>query len=460
MKFPHTQQWPASCLVVLAAALAPVLAESSLAQTRGMVADIASHSVTVFDSDSDTVIGSVEIPFDYGVIGDCSIPAGQRHGFVTDARRRIWVIDLAIPALAAGQNPIPISNAGLDTSVSPDGKFLVVINGVEIDPLSVIDVASRQEVTTFPVSPSSNSVDVCSDGSVLVASKSPAGVRRLTIDGAGRLTDTGESLALFGEPRNVTCAPDAASGIVITGQGHLMQSFKLPGLARTDIRKLASTFGYGAIIDATRGRVYAHSLFGIEAYFYHLATARLSYRPSYSFVTYSRPTLYGVDQLALNSDATKLYLSQPHAVDVLDPDSGALITSIVAPAIQRPTGICLSDERFVGVNIDIGPGSSRNLIVPTSQRLVVVGLLGSSTFDVEAVDVTRLSFGPAGAAPAHADGGHIVDLDGDNRKDLLSHYRILETGIAFGDTEACLSGRLFDGTHFAECDSIQTSTPR
>jgi hypothetical protein len=113
-------------------------------------------------------------------------------------------------------------------------------------------------------------------------------------------------------------------------------------------------------------------------------------------------------------------------------------------------------------SIDIKPGSDPNSINLKKKGLIAVAILGSADFDVTTVDVETLAFGPDGALPAHdlADpdvyAEHLEDVNSDGFTDLVSHYRASETGIAEGDTEACLSGT----THgrsltIAGCDSIR-----
>ncbi|MDB4433404.1 VCBS repeat-containing protein [bacterium] len=117
------------------------------------------------------------------------------------------------------------------------------------------------------------------------------------------------------------------------------------------------------------------------------------------------------------------------------------------------------------VGIDIKPGSELNLVKPSSRRLIPVALLGSDTFDVADVDVTTLRFGPDGAEPVFDLTHPFVywlshrDVNRDGKKDLLSSYRTSETGIAFGDTEACLTGETLEGTPFEGCDTIATAPP-
>jgi hypothetical protein len=119
-------------------------------------------------------------------------------------------------------------------------------------------------------------------------------------------------------------------------------------------------------------------------------------------------------------------------------------------------GDVCDNETILALVVDVKPGSPKNSVNPRSKGVVPVAILGSESVSVLQIDPSTLAFGPAGAAPAHRQGGHLREVNGDGIEDLVSHYRTVDSGIQRGDREVCVAGELFDGTPFLGCDNIWT----
>ncbi|WP_437328999.1 YncE family protein [Sorangium sp. So ce381] len=335
-----------------------LLEQTAHAGTIGMVAGNA--HVESFNADTDESLGGAElVGSSLFSSGDCAIraTATETIGYVATLSSQIYIVDLDVgPPEVIGT--IPISNPGQDIVLTPDGNYLVVCSGIPFPLVSVIDVRTSAETSTFDLGLGTNctSVDVCSDGSVLVTSDGTpdemSTVRRLTINASGGLMDTGEELQFFARPSNVYCAPDAAAGVVLTGDDGHAVSFAVQGLVAVDTRPLSAVVGMSGAFDGTGGEFYARSSSGLEfepgfvdAFGFAPMTGALSQAPLFtSELSIGGLAEPGTDQLPVHPDGTRLYVSQFTTVSVLDAATGGHVDEIATsrPRFSSLTGVCVA----------------------------------------------------------------------------------------------------------------------
>jgi hypothetical protein len=162
---------------------------------------------------------------------------------------------------------------------------------------------------------------------------------------------------------------------------------------------------------------------------------------------------FGIDVDSSNSAyvtgiASADFPTTPSAFDTsLGGASDAFVTKLAAAALT--------------VVVDIRPGSATNPINVTARGLIPVAILSTESFDATAVDASTVCFGDAedtserDCSEAHGK-GHVEDVNGDGRLDLLLHFETQETGIDPGDTQACLTAKTFAGVDIDGCDSTRT----
>jgi hypothetical protein len=306
----------------------------------GMVMETTTSSAIVFDPGVGAVVGGFSLGPVF--VGDCAISPDGRLGFVSDESHGVWVIDLASspPQLALGTNPVLISPRGFDLAVTPDGRFVVACGEYPPSPVVVVDVATRAVVSTLSLGSQCVALDVCRDGSVLVASSDTEQVRRLVIDATGHLTDSGESLSGVPVPTNVYCAADGHSGVVFTSSLNSVVSFRIPGMTYVTYRRLHGLGVSGAMApDGTK--FYARTTErALDAFAYDQSTATFSESPIFARLIGSVFSYYGIEQLAVDPDGTKVYVPDHGRLLVFDANTGATLPDLVAPGVNYPTGIC------------------------------------------------------------------------------------------------------------------------
>lgn len=318
------------------------------AQSFGLVSDAGSNLVHVFDADLDLI--TTQIPAGPGyAVGDCAIATNTRVAYATSSGNEVSFIQLAdgqnLPVPSGIQ--VPISNLGLDLALSPDDSFLVLSGGGSLQqPLSVVDTQLAREVSTTGLFADHTSIEFCDNGTLLITTTSGKYYAQGTdnalydagIDDSGAISLRGSRLSSGQQPNNAACAPGSLSGVLLDRSG-VVTSFTLPGLQEVEKFDTGDGASVSAVFSADGKQLFVRSVNYIQSFDFNPVTGAMQLVWKQPAPRSSR--FYGVEQIALHPDGTKLYVDGGKAVLILDSRTG-LDAGLIA--MGETAGICFANR--------------------------------------------------------------------------------------------------------------------
>lgn len=330
---------------------------SAFAGSFGMVADNESDMLRLFDSETGLVVASVQGSIGR-INGDCALSEDESTGFSSNAGRNISVFQISDSASgkAVDFSSIEISNAGVDMSLSPDGRLLISAGaGNAYEPLSVIDTVGRVEIATTELFLDHTSAEFCDDGTLLVtttygnsfAAPFDNAIYDAKVNSEGEIQLGGNRLSSGAQPNNGSCAPGSRAGVLLDREAGLT-SFTLPGLEKADFVTLNGAMAVAAVFNNAGDRLYVRTTEAVEAFDFNPLNGMMQadwVRP----VSFSSE-YFGIDQIAMDPDNKRLYVDGGQVLLILDPDNGRKTGSVQT---GDATGVCFAQHRRHSTIIDL-----------------------------------------------------------------------------------------------------------
>lgn len=322
---------------------------TSSASSLGMVTDNESDALRLFNADTGMVVASLHgAPGQ--ISGDCALSGDGFTGFTSNAGRNISVFRFSdtVAGKSVGFSSIAISNAGVDMSLSPDGRLLVSTGAGNIDePLSIIDTARQIEVATSAPFLDHTSAEFCDDGTLLVTTTYGNSFARpfdnamydARVSPAGELLLGGNRLSSGAQPNNGSCAPGSKAGVLLDREAGLT-SFTLPGLHKADFAALHGGTAVAAVFNRFGDRLYVRTTYTVEAFDFNPINGVM--KPDWVQSVAFSAEYFGIDQIAIDPESGNLYVDGGRVLLILDPQSGLQAGSVHT---GDATGVCFAQQQ-------------------------------------------------------------------------------------------------------------------
>lgn len=359
---------------------------SLLSAVVGAAIDAATHQLLIFDPASGTQTGLVTIPSSAQKSDIAISPDGSLAYVSVFQEQKVYVVDLATNSLASGTNPISVATPAEDLVVTPDGKYLLVVDGSGVNPIVVVDTATRSTVSVLNDGLGHSAVDVTAAGDVLVGSVNNGTTRRYWMDSSGQLTFSGQTISNGGQ--NVVAAPNGI--VAVQADFNRITSFVISSMTSAATVIPGGTI-QSAVFSPDGTNLYVRTSTNVVGYEFNQVDGSIGATVFNVSGLANASGFYGADQLDITPDGTRLYVSSGSQVIALDALSGGNLGAITQAGAV-----------FVGVDITNPPA--------------VIGGTGTVT-GTKFNDLNGDGDRDANE-PGLADWIIYADLDNDNTRDL------------------------------------------
>ncbi|HET6630703.1 MAG TPA: YncE family protein [Woeseiaceae bacterium] len=329
-------------------------------------------------------------------------------------------------------------SAPFDIAMTPDGRFAYVSH---LGPaVSVIDTAANEVIETVPTDGSGLGLAVTPDGAYVYVATSSADV----VSVIETATNTVIVVIEVGEtPSAIAITPDGAFVYVTNQESDTISQIEIAS------NTVVATQGVGQApgsIAITPDGAFAYVTNQLSNDVSVIATGT-------NAVVATIPVGDTPIDTAITSDGKLVYVTNifSESISVIDTASNTVIGT--APAGFLSEGIAITPEVMATLTIDIKPGNEQNRLNPASRGGIWIAIQSEGLFDVLQININTVGFGPLAAS---AVGQGVRDVNKDGLPDLLLRFKVEQTGIGCGDTEATLIGETLLGQQFAGTDVLET----
>jgi len=223
--------------------------------------------------------------------------------------------------------------AGTDTSASSN---ILVTSSLGDQVLDTLDLEMSGTVTGLSVCDNNDTVLLGVSGSV----------HKLTVEGDGSLSNTGQSFST--QPiANVHCAPGSETAVVVPRRLGAMHAIDLGTMESIDSREVAGVRGLSGVFSPSGDRFFVRSEGFVESFVYDPSTGDFAdadpLRVSVALVVASYA---GRSLLAIRRDGTRVFVTDPENDQVLVLDASTLSETgtLSGPTLVNPLTIVIGGE--------------------------------------------------------------------------------------------------------------------